>query len=99
MSFTLGVWRFSAAAPAFFAPGTGSAAMLPGPEGKAVPGQACWASPQDACQPGVGAPTRAEWAEKWANWALNESIIRIIQRVGRPVWGLRVGVSCMVYGV
>ena len=44
--------------------------------------------PQNACQPGVGAPTRAEWAEKWANWALNESIIRIIRRVGRPVRGL-----------
>ena len=67
---------------------TGSAATPPKPEGKAVPGHACWAPPQDACQPGVGAPTRAEWAEKWANWALNESIIRIICRVGRPVRGL-----------
>ena len=35
-------------------------------------------------------PPRAEWAEKWANWALNESIIRIIRWVGRPVKGLSV---------
>ena len=34
-------------------------------------------------------PPRAEWAEKWANWAPNESIIRIIRWVGRPVKGLR----------
>jgi hypothetical protein len=36
-------------------------------------------------------PPRAEWAEKWANWAPNESIIRIIRWVGRPVKGLRQG--------
>ena len=33
-------------------------------------------------------PPRAEWAGKWANWALNESIIRSIRWVGRPVKGL-----------
>jgi hypothetical protein len=36
-------------------------------------------------------PPRAEWAEKWANWALNESIIRSICRVARPVRGLSPG--------
>ena len=51
-------------APAFFAPGTGSAAMLPGPERGVLPGHACWAPPQDACQPGVGAPTTCRVGRK-----------------------------------
>jgi hypothetical protein len=80
--------------PRFVPPGTGSAAMPPGPErGGCYRDMHVGLPPKTHASQEWARPPRAEWAEKWANWALNESIIRIICRVGRPVRGLRCRVA------
>jgi hypothetical protein len=53
------------ASPVFcWPPGTGSAATLPGLGGGGCRDMHVGRPPQDACQPGVGAPTRALWAAR-----------------------------------